>query len=66
MPSSRDPAFLSTDDRIREIASLLATGLRRLRSPAPHAFISAPQKVSENLSNELADAAEQSVTVSAG
>ena len=66
MPSSRDPNSLSVEDRTREVAFLLATGLRRLRSPAPHALTSAPQKVSENSLNELADAAEQSVTVSAG
>jgi hypothetical protein len=69
MPSSRDPDVLSTDERTRELAGLLATGLRRLRQPIstpPHSLTSATQNLAENAQNELASAAEQSVTVHAG
>lgn len=69
MPSSADPAALTPADRARELARLLAAGLRRLRRPLPApppAPASAGQNVSENSPNGLACGAEPSVTVSTG
>ena len=69
MPSSRDPVALTTEERTRELAHLLAQGLLRLRRPfvAPiPATPSAGQKVSNKSRNELASSPEQSVTVHVG
>jgi len=62
-----DPAALTPAERTRAIAAILAVGLcrRPILCPDPPA-LSRLQKVSETSPNELASAAEQSVTVSVG
>ena len=63
-----DPAQLSPADQRRELAAVLAAGLLRLRRPAAGAEppVHGPQKLPESTPNELATAAEQSVTGHAG
>lgn len=69
MPSPLHPSQLTPEERRRRLAALLATGLLRLGT-ALDAPTSGPQETSENSTessaNQLDDAAEKSVTVSAG
>ena len=69
MPSSHDPASLSPEERFRDLARILATGLLRLRTPIiplNTAPTSVTQKSPESLPNHLAVPAHKSVTVHAG
>ncbi|WP_439623635.1 hypothetical protein [Gemmata sp.] len=61
-----DPAALTPDDRLRELARLLAAGLLRLALPATYAANSGPAEPSEFRTNDLAVRGEKSVTVHAG
>jgi hypothetical protein len=69
MPSSHDPATPTPEERLRELARILATGLLRLRSPVispEQAPTSATQKSEQSTPNHLAVAGHTSVTVHAG
>ena len=63
------PANFTPADQLGELAAILAAGVLRLRwpavSPATPA-IHGPQKFAESTANELATAAEPSVTGHAG
>jgi hypothetical protein len=69
MPSQIRPSQLTPEERRRRLAALLATGLLRLGA-ALKAPSSCPPEPPENSTkssaNRLADAAQKSVTVSAG
>lgn len=60
------PADMSPAERERELALLLATALLRLRWPATSSVSAPLAKLSHSETNELATAAESSVTVHAG
>ena len=60
-----NPAFLTPDQRTRELARLLAAGLLRLARPFTSAELG-PETRQKSLSNELALRSEKSVTVHAG
>ncbi len=72
MPTSlftTDPASLSPAERMQTVAAILAAGLIRLSRPIPDSQSTLPlvaQGVSKKSLNELADAADKSVTVQAG
>ena len=69
MPSTRNPAAMTADERQRELARLLATGLVRLGSSLlalEPAASSAPENSSESSANQLAEAGQKSVTVTGG
>ncbi|MBP3954877.1 hypothetical protein J8F10_06220 [Gemmata sp. G18] len=69
MPSTRNPASLTPEERTRELARLLATGLVRLGSDllAPASSPpSAPEESSESAANGLAVVPQKSVTVTGG
>jgi hypothetical protein len=66
---SSDPADLSSEDRARTVAAILAAGLVRLRKPvvlltSPPPL--GPENLSESLANRLAVSGDKSVTVTAG
>ncbi|QEG30363.1 hypothetical protein GobsT_51680 [Gemmata obscuriglobus] len=69
MPSTRNPVTLTPDERARELARLLATGLVRIGS-ALLVHESPPSTGTAGTSdfgtNELADAREKSVTGTGG
>ncbi len=69
MPSSLDSTSLSPDERFRELARLLATGVLRLARPviAPEtAPDPAAKTLPESSANHLAVLPTKSVTVHAG
>lgn len=69
MPSTRNPATLTPDERARELARLLATGLVRLGSSllaAPSPVETGTGNPSDSDTNELADAPQKSVTGTGG
>ena len=57
-----DPADLTPDQRLRELANLFATAILRLREQDPAAF----ENSRESLSNRLAVRPQPSVTVHTG
>jgi hypothetical protein len=66
---SLDPANHSPADRARAVATILAAGLLRLRSPvvpAEEPARSPPEDLSNFLANQLAKLPDKSVTVTAG
>jgi hypothetical protein len=69
MPFNNRAIPLTPEERRRRLAALLATGLLRLgsalRSP-PSPSPDSPEKPSESSTNQLADSADKSVTVSPG
>ena len=69
MPTSLDPTELPPDERLRQLAAILATALRRLAHPAVSAETT-PQPAAENspksLADQLAVSGTKSVTVHAG
>ncbi len=68
MPSTRPPP-LTPDERARELARLLATGLVRLGSSlfaAPSPIETGTGTPSDSDTNELADAAQKSATGTGG
>ena len=75
MPSTRDPASMTPDERAGELARLLATGLVRLGAsllaptPPPTASappLRAPENSSEFPANRLAESPPKSVTGTGG
>jgi hypothetical protein len=54
---STDPAGMTPDDRLIEVAAILATGVLRLRRRAISAPVSLPQSSSESSRNGLDDCA---------
>ena len=53
-----DPSYLTPDQRLDELAALLAAGVRRARALRPPSL---PQNVSDSAGNGLDPSAEQSV-----
>lgn len=69
MPSTRNPATLTPDERARELARLLATGLVRLGSALlahERSPLEGIPEASDSDTNELADAPQKSVTGTGG
>ncbi|WP_082839729.1 hypothetical protein [Gemmata sp. SH-PL17] len=69
MPSTRNPATLTPNERTRELARLLATGLVRLGSELlapPNGTLPISEKSAESSPNGLAVVPQKSVTVTAG
>ena len=62
MFAESDPSDLTPDQRLRELASLFATAILRLREQEPEAF----ENSSKSLPNRLAVRPEPSVTVHTG
>jgi hypothetical protein len=69
MPTPLDPAELTPDERLRQLAAILATALLRLAHPAipsNSSPLSALENSAKSLPNQLAVLGAKSVTVHAG
>lgn len=61
-----DPACMTPDDRLREVAAIFAVGLRRRRDRAALASVPAPKNPSETAEKPLEAVPENPLTVRVG
>ena len=66
MTPSYDPAALTLDQRLDELAGILAQGVRRFLSGRPNHILSAPAEPPKSLETSLELGAQKSVTVHTG